>query len=86
MIEMIVHVVDIGEIVNHYCLHFLFIMYTHGNVMIHINWRIVLKYQLILMYYVLNDWTMSYNCRGHHGHDRMVAGFITTCAISGYHH
>ena len=24
--------------------------------------------------------------KGHHGHDRMVVGFITTCAISAYHH
>ena len=26
--------------------------------------------------------------RGHHGrdHDRMVVGFLTTCAISAYHH
>ena len=23
---------------------------------------------------------------GHHGHDRMVVGFKTTCAISAYHH
>ena len=23
---------------------------------------------------------------GHHGHDRMVVGFTTTCAISAYHH
>jgi hypothetical protein len=25
-------------------------------------------------------------CRGRHGHDRMVVGFTTTCAISAYHH
>ena len=24
--------------------------------------------------------------RGRHGRDRMVVGFITTCAISAYHH
>jgi len=24
--------------------------------------------------------------RGHHGRDRMVVGFTTTCAISAYHH
>jgi len=24
--------------------------------------------------------------RGHHGHDRMVAGFTTTCAIIAYHY
>jgi hypothetical protein len=24
--------------------------------------------------------------RGHHGGDRMVVGFTTTCAISAYHH
>jgi hypothetical protein len=24
--------------------------------------------------------------KGHHGHDRMVVGFITTYAISAYHH
>jgi hypothetical protein len=24
--------------------------------------------------------------RGHHGHDRMKVGFITTYAISAYHH
>jgi hypothetical protein len=24
--------------------------------------------------------------RGHRGHDRMVVGFTTTCAISAYHH
>jgi hypothetical protein len=23
---------------------------------------------------------------GRHGHDRMVVGFTTTCAISAYHH
>jgi hypothetical protein len=23
---------------------------------------------------------------GHHGHDHMVVGFTTTCAISAYHH
>ena len=23
---------------------------------------------------------------GHHGHDCMVVGFTTTCAISAYHH
>jgi hypothetical protein len=23
---------------------------------------------------------------GHRGHDRMVVGFTTTCAISAYHH
>ena len=23
---------------------------------------------------------------GHRGHDRMVIGFTTTCAISAYHH
>jgi len=26
------------------------------------------------------------NTRGRRGHDRMVAGFITTYAISAYHH
>ena len=25
-------------------------------------------------------------CRGHRGRDRMVIGFITTYAISAYHH
>jgi hypothetical protein len=24
--------------------------------------------------------------RGHRGHDRMVVGFTTTCAINAYHH
>ena len=24
--------------------------------------------------------------RGHHGHDRMVVGFTTSCAIKAYHH
>ena len=24
--------------------------------------------------------------RGRHGHDRIVVGFTTTCAISAYHH
>jgi hypothetical protein len=24
--------------------------------------------------------------RGHHGCDRLVVGFTTTCAISAYHH
>jgi hypothetical protein len=24
--------------------------------------------------------------RGHYGHDHMVVGFTTTCAISAYHH
>jgi len=24
--------------------------------------------------------------RGHHGRDRMVVGFTTTCATSAYHH
>ena len=26
------------------------------------------------------------NEQGRHGRDRMVVGFITTCAISAYHH
>jgi hypothetical protein len=29
---------------------------------------------------------MSISLRGHHGHDRMVVGFTTTCVISAYHH
>ena len=28
----------------------------------------------------------STDVRDHHGRDRMVVGFTTTCAISAYHH
>ena len=30
--------------------------------------------------------TSDNSTRGNHGHDRMVVGFTTTCAISTYHH
>ena len=29
---------------------------------------------------------LLYSYRDHHGRDRMVVGFTTTCAISSYHH
>jgi len=29
---------------------------------------------------------MVYGLRGRRGRDRMVVGFISTCAISPYHH
>jgi hypothetical protein len=35
------------------------------------------------MMFVNND---KVRRRGHHGRDRMVIGFTTTCAISAYHH
>jgi hypothetical protein len=31
-------------------------------------------------------WFPYYICRGSRGHDQMVVGFTTTCAISAYHH
>ena len=30
--------------------------------------------------------SLPFGPRGHHGRDRMVVGFTTTCAISAYHH
>jgi len=30
--------------------------------------------------------TALYYHRGHHGHDRMVVGFTTSCVIKAYHH
>ena len=33
---------------------------------------------------IIGHW--SYYIGGHHGIDRMVVGFTTTCAVSAYHH
>ena len=42
------------------------------------------KYWLLSIRSTINEWL--YNGRDRRGHDRMVAGFTTTYAISAYHH
>ena len=34
----------------------------------------------------MTGFTILHISQGHHGLDRMVVGFTTTCAISAYHH
>jgi hypothetical protein len=33
-----------------------------------------------------NELTLQHKSGGSRGHDRMVVGFTTTCAICAYHH
>jgi hypothetical protein len=46
-----------------------------------------MKTFLISYYVAIPNVTKLYQTiRGRHGHDRMVVGFTTLCAISAYHH
>ena len=48
-----------------------------------------LDYFKYKQFYIMTSALVTYNIwifRGQHGHDLMVVGFTTTCAISAYHH
>jgi len=41
---------------------------------------------LTSLIYIFSRHNIAEMLGGHHGCDRMVVGFTTTCAISAYHH
>jgi len=79
---VIVHLVDIGGIVDNHCLNFHFILCIKLKIRIQCYLQQSCSHSYMWGY--LHDCIIS--SRGRHGRDRVVVGFTITYGISSSHH